>query len=150
MKGKGGHPNSKLTTEQRFEMKVNRDGDCHRWTGSHNSRGYGNFWYGDRVRSAHIVALLLAGIEIPEGMTVDHVWARGCRHRDCVRVEHLEAVPFAENVLRGNNPAAINARKTECIRGHVYTSESTYVDRNGNRVCRTCVKAKRAQRSAAA
>lgn len=134
------HPNARLTTEQRFEMKVDRTGECHRWTGAHVSKGYGSFWYGDRVRSAHIAALMLAGIEIPDGMTVDHVAARGCRHRDCVRIEHLEVVPLRENVRRSNNPAGINARKTECIRGHEFTAANT-IESKAGRACRTCVYA---------
>jgi hypothetical protein len=136
--GKVGHPNSVLTTAERFEIKVDRSGECHRWTGAHNSAGYGNFFLGGRTRSAHIVALLLAGVEVPEGMTVDHVWDRGCRHRDCVRVDHLEIVPFRTNVLRSNNAAAVGARRTHCPSGHEYTPENTYNNSRGHRFCRTC------------
>jgi hypothetical protein len=38
--------------------------------------------------------------------------------------------------------AAINAAKTECPRGHPYTSENTYVYPDGRRGCRTCSRAR--------
>ena len=124
--------------EERFEAKVDRSGDCHRWTGAHTPAGYGDFKYEGRSRRAHVVALLLAGVDVPRGMTVDHVWARGCRHRDCVRVEHLEVVTHRTNTLRSDGPAAINARKTSCDRGHEYTPDNLVRHRDVQRDCRTC------------
>lgn len=82
---------------ERFEMKVDRSGECHRWTGATTPEGYGRFSVGNRSRPAHRVALELVGVEIPAGMTVDHVHARGCQFRDCVRVDHLEVVTNVEN-----------------------------------------------------
>lgn len=140
--GKVGHPNSLLSTEERFEIKVDRTGECHRWTAARDSKGYGNFYYEGRTRSAHIVALLLAGVEIPTGMTVDHVWARGCRFRDCVRVDHLEVVALRTNILRSNNAAAVGARKTHCPSGHEYSPSNTYRNARGHRFCRTCGREK--------
>lgn len=37
---------------------------------------------------------------IPEGLTIDHVHANGCRNVDCVNPAHLEAVTQAENNRR--------------------------------------------------
>jgi len=125
----------------RFEQFVDRSGECHRWMGTHDRNGYGHFSYEGRLRKAHTIALLLVGVTVPPGMTVDHVRARGCRHRDCVRVEHLEVVTHRENSLRGDNPAAINARKTHCKRGHEFTPENTASrpDRS-ERICRACAR----------
>lgn len=144
------HRNAALPVEERFETKVDRSGECHRWTGARHGKGYGHFRYKGKIRKAHVVALLLAGVKIPDGMTVDHVWARGCRFKDCVRVDHLEVVPGPVNTLRGNNPCAINARKTHCIRGHEFTPETTRVNSHGTRNCRVCInELNRAKRLAA-
>lgn len=90
---------------------------------------------------------------IPDGYEVDHVKARGCRFKDCVRPAHLEAVTGHVNILRGGNMAAIHARATHCPAGHEYTEENTYViNRPGGRTarqCKTCTKAKSAARAAA-
>lgn len=119
---------------ERFESKVDRSGECHRWTACRNVSGYGQFSLDGKIRPAHVVALLLAGVDVPPGMTVDHVWARGCTHKDCVRVEHLEVVTRRENILRSNVPAAINARKMHCHRGHRLLAKR----RDGRRVCAPC------------
>lgn len=114
---------------ERFEAKVDRSGECHLWTGS-TVRGYGQIregGEGSRMRKVHHIALELVGIEVPPGMTVDHVWARGCRHKNCVRVDHLEVVGIRENTLRSTSPSAENARKTHCIRGHEFTPDNTGV-----------------------
>ena len=71
-------------------------------------------------------------------MTVDHVWARGCQFKDCVRIDHLEIVPGPVNTLRGGNPCAVNSRKTNCIRGHEFTPENTMSNGAGGRACRAC------------
>ena len=38
------------------------------------------------------------------------------------------------------NFSAINARKTECIRGHPFDKENTYIRPDGERNCRLCSK----------
>ncbi|MEX5713458.1 HNH endonuclease signature motif containing protein [Parafrankia sp. FMc6] len=38
---------------------------------------------------------------IPEGFELDHVWTRGCKRRDCIRLSHLQVVTHRENVRRG-------------------------------------------------
>lgn len=136
-----GHPNARLSVRERFEMKVDRSGTCHRWTGAIRNgpnQGYGEFWYQGRARRAHVVALILADIDVPAGQTVDHVWSRGCRYRDCVRIDHLEVVSNRENILRGNNPAAQNARKTRCKYGHELVPD--YTKSRANRRCPTCAR----------
>lgn len=130
--------------EVRFERFVDRTGECHRWTGAHHGKGYGHFRYDGKVRKAHVVALLLEGVEIPEGLTVDHVWARGCRFKDCVRVDHLEVVPGAVNILRGGNPCAVNARKTHCRKGHELKPGNLLSNLDHGRHCLTCHNAKSA------
>ncbi|MFC3348222.1 hypothetical protein ACFOOM_12465 [Streptomyces echinoruber] len=52
---------------------------------------------------------------------------------------HLDPVPNAVNVLRGESFSAANAAKTECPEGHPYSQENTYVHpTTGGRLCLTC------------
>ena len=40
--------------------------------------------------------------------------------------------------MRSTALQAINARKTECRLGHPFSTDNTYVDKQGRRTCRTC------------
>ncbi|MFE9242225.1 HNH endonuclease [Nocardiopsis sp. NPDC006938] len=73
-------------------------------------------------------------------MEPDHL----CGNTRCVNIYHLERVSKRENVLRSNNPCAQNARKTECIRGHAFDEDNTYLRPNGGRTCRECIRMRRA------
>jgi hypothetical protein len=125
---------------------------CWVWTGSTTGRGYGSFYLGktragrQRTGVAHIMTYEAACGRIKQGrrkkrLVVDH----RCRTRCCCNPNHLELVLEPENVRRGESPAARNARKTHCRRGHEYTPENTYtlrVRKNGRdttkRYCRAC------------
>lgn len=129
------------STEERFWPKVAKaDGDeCWLWVAAIAPQtGYGAFWDGERVASAHVYSFLLAGGTIPDGMTVDHE----CRVRACVRPSHLRVLTRAANVLAGESPHAVNARKTHCIRGHELTGDNVFTWQ-GARRCRTCINDRR-------
>lgn len=90
--------------ERRFWSKVNKDGPggCWLWTGLLDQAGYGQLKINGRQVKAHrFVYELLVGA-IPEGLHIDHVHARGCRHRNCVNPAHLEPVTPSENSRRAN------------------------------------------------
>jgi HNH endonuclease len=126
-----------------FWRKVNKDGPipehrpelgaCWAWTGSRLPEGYGTFRVGTIVARAHRFAYEQFVGPIPEGLTIDHL----CINPPCVNPAHLEPVTNAVNVLRGGNPAAENARKTHCARGHEFTAENTYIWKGG-RYCKAC------------
>ena len=78
-------------------LVVDEETGCHRWTGAHNSTGYGYVKVDGRQVSVHSVAYELFVGPIPEGLELDHL----CRVRDCANPEHLEAVTRAENLRRG-------------------------------------------------
>lgn len=91
----------------------------------------------------HIVTYEHVHGRVPAGLELDHT----CRVRRCVNPGHLEAVTARENVLRSENPAAVNARKTHCPRGHSYSDENTYRFPNG-RSCKTCMGERQKERRA--
>ena len=122
---------------ERFRSKVAVDPNtgCWIWTATSNPDGYGLFWYDKKMSGAHIAAFLLAGEEIPTGYELDHL----CRVRACVNPAHLEAITHRENLRRGG--AARQSPK--CKKGlHFFTKANTYVQPNGNRICRKCQTAR--------
>lgn len=132
----------RMTDEERFMSKVDKgDGlGCWEWIGDKSYQGYGRFTFGNNPAvPAHRVSYEMFIGPIPEGLVIDHVAARGCQGWSCVNPEHLEPVTQQENVLRSTGPAAINARKTHCNRGHEFTEENTGSQKNGKgRNCKTC------------
>lgn len=89
----------------RWDAKVDKTGDCWLWTGAINNKGYGVFATDEGNQLAHRVSYVMFVGPIPEGLELDHVYARGCRHRHCVNPDHLEAVTHAENVRRTGRAA---------------------------------------------
>jgi len=136
--------NSNLQTIIRFLTKIRHTGNCWEWNGAKNEYGYGFFSlpnnlngkHGKLIR-AHRFAYELFKGEIPKGLQLDHL----CRNRLCVNPDHLETVTSKQNTLRGNNPAALNARKTHCPKGHELKGDNlkAYELRtHGYRACRIC------------
>lgn len=136
--------------ERLFRRVSKRDDGCWMWTGHLNNFGYGRISIGDR-RSClvHRVSYEIHIGPIPEGKVLDHL----CRVRHCVNPAHLEPVSARQNVRRSElTVASINAAKTHCPHGHPYSPENTMVRQHAThleRVCRTCVKARRSRLAAA-
>jgi hypothetical protein len=79
--------------EERFWASVDTSGSCWKWTEAINDSGYGIIRIGKKSVRAHRFAWELLVDEIPEGMQIDH----RCRHRECVRPEHLRVVTNKQN-----------------------------------------------------
>lgn len=126
---------------ERFWSKVDKlePNECWQWKGSLTHNGYGRFTLArsaGTVRAHRYSYELVYGL-IPEGLTIDHVKTRGCVGYACVNPAHLEAVPLAINVLRGDTVSAHNTAKTHCDHDHSF-EEHGFLDSQGARQCRVC------------
>lgn len=114
--------------------EIHVDG-CWLRQGSINTNGYAAFQInGSQVRAHRWLYERMVG-PIPADLQLDHL----CRVRNCVRPDHLEAVTASENTRRSTSPAARNAVKTHCKRGHEFTPENTDI-KPGGRACRECAR----------
>ncbi len=120
--------------QARFWAKVNKADDCWEWTAGKNKEGYGVFSLRRQPIGAHRFAYELSHGPIQAKLAIDHL----CRNHSCVRPEHMEPVTSRENSLRGQGPPALNAKKTQCPRGHPYNEENTIRTKRRERLCRTC------------
>ena len=139
--GKLEYTKTPMRNEERFWAKVQKTETCWLWTGFKTPQGYGRFWMASRLSPrgqrgimAHRYSYIQIYGAIPLELQLDHL----CRNRLCVNHKHLEVVSQTINILRGDCPSAINARKTHCSRGHSYDLLNTYFTRGGRRHCREC------------
>lgn len=122
------------------KVAVRSRNECWQWLGYRDPEGYGRFH--ERTGSAKIHITIRAHRwiykevvgDIPEGYVIDHL----CRDRGCVNPSHLEAVTNQENLERGWGRRIKNGMVNECINGHEFTSDNTYLHPRGSKVCRTC------------
>ena len=133
-----------IPSKQRFMAKVDFLSSplgCWIWTGLIDKKGtkgqYGRFYFLHKNVMAHRFSYEVIGEKIiPKNYQVDHL----CKNQLCVNPNHLQSVPQKENSNRSNNPMAINARKTECMRGHPLSGKNLYIAKDGHRRCLLCVK----------
>jgi hypothetical protein len=125
---------------ERFDAKWQPEptSGCWLWVACTSRGEYGRFWLNGRYEPAHRVAFERWIGLIPDGMTIDHVRARGCGTTQCVNPEHLEPVTIQVNILRGECVSARFARATHCVNGHAFDGQNTYLRPGGGRSCRAC------------
>ena len=127
-----------IELDDRFWSKVdksNGDNSCWEWKAAKNPNSYGRFTIKQRKYIAHRLSYHAIVGELPTHLQLDHI----CRNRSCVNPRHLEPVNNKENVLRGISPAAYNARKTHCIRGHEFNDENTCIYKYPGHTQRKCI-----------
>ena len=119
-------------------LVVDEETGCWRFTGTLTT-GYGRVSVGGRLFLVHRIAYELFVGPIPEGLQIDHVWDRGCRHRDCANPAHLEAVTLAENKRRGRQGVLWTMPET-CKYGHPLEGDNLAPGRPGHDRwrCRAC------------
>jgi hypothetical protein len=131
-----------LTPDQKFWPKVKVgpnphpervEGDCWVWKAFKDDDGYGLFVIvsGWTVRAHRWSFCRANGYDFDQfkGEVLDHK----CKNRACVRPSHLEHVTAKVNAERSEG-----AEKTHCVRGHLYTPETTRWKKNGTRSCKVC------------
>lgn len=103
-----------------------------------NHAGYARIWTRNGTKRQHRLLFELYRGAIPQGMETDHL----CSRRECVNPWHLELVTHTENLKRSRkgNRGAWNAVKTHCPQGHEYAGENLYVNPQGKRFCRACIR----------
>lgn len=121
------------TEKRRFWRKVVRTRGCWRWVGG-RGKHYGVWTILRGARRvqfrAHAIAFNLFVGPVPKDLVLDHK----CQITLCCNPGHLKPVTRKVNCLLGGSPPAMNARKTECKRGHI----DWYTKPNGERACREC------------
>lgn len=140
-------PKARSAAERFAEKLAPGANGCIEWQAGTNHVGYGVFHpyttTSNRKVYAHRWSYEQRHGPIPEGMHLDHL----CRNTLCVNPDHLEAVPPAVNLLRGISPTAINARKTECHKGHPLSGANLYITpSSGSRNCRECSRERERKR----
>lgn len=135
-----------------IESYLNRtaiEGDCLVWQGAVSNSGYPKVRRGGHLIHLHRVIFEHYNGPIPQGLVVDHACHNDdgtcsgrpgeCRHRLCLRVDHMRATTRRENTLSGKSPTAINARKELCPNGHPL-AVCQAPSKRGQRWCPTCQK----------
>ena len=87
---------------------------------------------------AHRVAYRLYKGPLLDTEELDHV----CANTYCVNPAHLEIATRVQNIRLGHTRRYGNA----CKRGHEYTPENLWIEKNGQRHCRKCHAANAAKR----
>lgn len=107
---------------------------CWIWTGSLNSDGYGTW---NTFNSHRLAFLAMNGITTKEKPLVLH----RCNYKRCVNPNHLYAGNHSDNaydmVKAGTH---YSARKNNCPKGHLYTSDNLIECYLPERVCKICYR----------
>lgn len=134
----GGRRQPRAPLDERVERYFERGDGCWEWTGARTAEGrYGAIRGASGVLLAHRAVWGVLVGPIPSGAVIDH----DCRNGLCVNPAHLRVTTQEVNVTHNSlSPAALNARRTYCKRGHELTEDNVYrpPSRPHHRQCRAC------------
>lgn len=136
--------NKYLPLEVRFFSKVNKTESCWIWSGARSSKRRGGHERGQisingKLTFVHRASWLIHYGPIPSGLLVCH----SCDTPLCVNPSHLFLGTQKDNMkdCAAKGRVAGQGQLSEaCYRGHIRTSENTYIGKQGWRHCRTCWK----------
>lgn len=116
------NPQKKKTDDpvEWFWKFVDKSEDCWVWTRRAKHRdGYGVYTGRGKTEHAHRVSYEIStGLEIPDGMEVDHI----CRNPPCVRPEHLRVATRKENAQN----LSLASNSTTGVRGVTRTKNGKF------------------------
>lgn len=117
---------------------VGTETGCWHWQRSHNSRGYGQIRFLDKILMAHRVSY-----EEFVGPIGDKWVLHRCDVPSCLFPGHLFLGDHDDNMadMTAKRRHA-NTLKTHCVNGHLFTDDNIYLNRRGARECRTCRRAR--------
>ena len=133
---------SKENSKKIFDkISIDKITKCWNWIGKLNNTGYGYSIFNGNQELTHRLMYALYITPIPKGLpwkipVINHI----CNNRSCCNPKHLELTSLKNNILKGNGPTAINARKIYCLNNHLLPIKSNR--RDGGRRCLICQKAK--------
>jgi hypothetical protein len=110
---------------------------CWLWAGHKNNNGYGQISINGKLELLHVAVYRRLIGPIPPGKELDHL----CRTHHCGNPSDLDPVTHRVNLLRGNAPAAINARKLACKFAHRLSGLNLKTRADGHRNCVACLRA---------
>ena len=151
------------------KVSIGEEGSCWDWTACKDKRGYGRFWYQNKLRPAtHMIWLLIHG-KIPCRFPDGEVIAHKCDNPSCCNPAHLFLTTQSGNMKDAANKrrlwnqnrpgvaAGLTLAKklqTHCVRGHPLSGDNLkIVGKRKMRRCAECFRkrdreAKRAIRAA--
>lgn len=126
-----GKQNTILSIMSRLIIQEN---GCCLWPGKLDKDGYGRVAYKGRRHPVHRLLYERFVGPIPPGYHAHHT----CQTPGCGNFAHIEPLSPKAHIRRCNSPAARNAEKTHCPRGHPLSGANLRMHPSGSRICRTC------------